>query len=83
MERRLCAIGGNQVSRYAEVLSFTRMAGRVFTVTGGLAAPTLDAGGRLLLMYAALQAVAGELKCTAVPPGSRSFSPASSPRWTS
>ena len=62
MERHLCAIGGNQVSRYAEVLSFTRMAGRVFTVTGGLAAPTLDAGGRLLLMYAALQAVAGELK---------------------
>ena len=62
MERRLCAIGGNRVSRYAEVLSFTRMAGRVFTVTGGLAAPTLDAGGRLLLMYAALQAVAGELK---------------------
>ena len=39
MERRLCAIGGNRVSRYAEVLSFTRMAGRVFTVTGGLAAP--------------------------------------------
>ena len=62
MERRLCAIGGNRVSRYAEVLSFTRMAGRVFTVTGGLAAPTLDTGGRLLLMYAALQAVAGELK---------------------
>ena len=62
MERRLCAIGGNRVSRYAEVLSFTRMAGRVFAVTGGLAAPTLDAGGRLLLMYAALQGVAGELK---------------------
>ena len=48
-ERRLCALAGNQVSRYAEVLSFTRLAGRVFSVFGGVAAPTLDAGGRLLL----------------------------------
>ncbi|MEG1857452.1 MAG: PD-(D/E)XK nuclease family protein [Pseudoflavonifractor sp.] len=62
MERRLCAMGGNQVSRYAEVLSFTRLAGRVFDRVGGLAAPALDAGGRLLLMYAALQTVAGQLK---------------------
>lgn len=62
MERKLCAIGGNAVSGYAEVLSFTRLASRVFSVTGGLAAPTLDAGGRLLLMYTALQSVSSQLK---------------------
>lgn len=62
MERRLCAIAGNQVSRFAEVLSFTRLASRVFSVVGGLAAPTLDAGGRLLLMYSALQSVCSRLK---------------------
>lgn len=62
MERRLCAIAGNQVSRSAEVLSFTRLASRVFSVVGGLAAPTLDAGGRLLLMYTALRSVSGQLK---------------------
>ena len=45
MERQLCAIGGSPVSRYAEVLSFTRLADRVFSVGGGLAAPALDAGG--------------------------------------
>jgi len=61
-ERRLCAVAGNQVSRYAEVLSFTRLANRVFAVSGGLAAPTLDAGGRLLLMYTALRSVAEQLK---------------------
>ena len=32
MERQLCAIGGAPVSRYAEVLSFTRLADRVFSV---------------------------------------------------
>ena len=34
MERRLCAIGGSPVSRYAEVLSFTRLADRVFSAGG-------------------------------------------------
>ncbi len=62
MERRLCAAGGNSGSPYAEVLSFTRLASRVFSVTGGLAAPALDAGGRLLLMDVALKAVADQLK---------------------
>ncbi|MCI6255119.1 MAG: exodeoxyribonuclease V subunit gamma [Clostridiales bacterium] len=60
-ERRLCALAGNQVSQYAEVLSFTRLAGRVFSVFGGVAAPTLDAGGRLLLMYTALKQVSDQL----------------------
>ena len=62
MERQLCALGGNQVSLHAEVLSFTRLASRVFSVYGGLAAPALDGGGRLLLLCAALKSVAPELK---------------------
>jgi len=61
-ERRLCAAAGNAVSLNAEVLSFTRLASRVFSVTGGLAEPTLDAGGRFLLMDVALKQVAGQLR---------------------
>ena len=61
-ERALCAAGGSRISLYAEVLSFTRLASRVFTVSGGLAAPALDAGGRVLLMRAALQAVGEQLR---------------------
>ena len=60
MERQLCAIGGSRVSLFAEVLSFTRLANRVFSVYGGLAAPALDGGGRLLLLCAALKSVAIE-----------------------
>ena len=67
MERRLCAVAGNQVSLHAEVLSFTRLASRVFSVCGGLAEPTLDAGGRLLLMDVALKSVADQLKFYARP----------------
>ncbi len=62
MERKLCDKAGNRVSSYAEVLSFTRLASRVSSVTGGLAAPALDAGGRLLLMYTALRSVSSQLK---------------------
>ena len=62
MERALCRVGGNSVSLHAEVLSFTRLANRVFSACGGLAAPTLDQGGRLLLLYAALKSVADQLK---------------------
>ena len=62
MERQLCTIGGNAVSLHAEVLSFTRLANRVFSAHGGLAAPTLDQGGRLLLLYTALKSVADQLK---------------------
>ena len=34
-ERQLCAVGGNGVSLCAEVLTFTRLASRVFSVGGG------------------------------------------------
>ena len=66
-ERKLCAVAGNSVSLHAEVLSFTRLASRVFSVSGGLAEPTLDAGGRLLLMDVALKSVADQLKFYARP----------------
>lgn len=60
-ERALCQVGGAQVSRYAEVLSFSRLANRVFQESGGLGEEELDGGGRLLLMYQAVKAVAPQL----------------------
>lgn len=56
-ERRVCALGGNSLSLDAEVLTFTRLATRVFAQAGGLAVPTLDGGGRLLVMYLAVREV--------------------------
>lgn len=66
-ERRLCETGGDSVCLYAEVLSFTRLANRVFSAAGGLAQPELDAGGRLLLMYTALKSVSAQLTVYARP----------------
>ena len=66
-ERRLCAVAGNAASLHGEVLSFTRLASRVFSVAGGIAEPTLDAGGRLLLMDVALKSVSDQLKVYARP----------------
>ena len=48
-ERALCKVGGNGVSLYAEVLSFSRLSNRVFQAAGGLGEQELDGGGRLLL----------------------------------
>lgn len=66
-ERRLCAAGGSGTSLYAEVLSFTRLSNRVLSACGGLAVPTLDPGGRLLLLQMALRSVEGQLKVYAKP----------------
>lgn len=60
-ERKLCQFGGNSVSLYAEVLSFSRLSNRVFQAAGGLGEPELDGGGRLLLMYHAVKSVADKL----------------------
>ena len=62
MERRLCRQGGNGTSLYAEVLSFTRLSNRVSAQAGGLAQPVLDNGGRMLLLYRAIQSVAHRMK---------------------
>ena len=60
-ERALCRQGGAAVSVYAEVLSFSRLANRIFQQAGGLGDPELDGGGRLLLMYRAVKSMAGAL----------------------
>ena len=64
-ERRLCARAGDTASRYGEVLSFTRLAGRVFAQMGGGAEPVLDGGGRLLAMAAAVEQLRPRLKAYA------------------
>ena len=56
-ERKLCETGGNRISLYAEVLSFTRLCSRIFLQAGGLGEQELDQGGRLLLMYHAVKGV--------------------------
>ena len=66
-ERALCRAGGDRVSLYAEVLSFSRLANRVFLAAGGMGAPELDAGGRLLLMHQAVKAVSDQLTVYARP----------------
>ena len=60
-ERALCAAGGPTASLWAEVLSFSRLAGRVFQYAGGTGVTELDAGGRLLLMHKAVRQTAPEL----------------------
>ena len=52
-ERRLCAAAGDTASRYAEVLSFTRLARRVADSMGSAAEECLDNGGRVVAMAAA------------------------------
>jgi len=58
----LCTYCGDTVSRHAEVLSFHRLATRVFSRTGGLADVLLDAGGKLLILQRAFSEIAAELK---------------------
>ena len=60
-ERAMCAALGGGASMSCEALSFTRLAGRLTDYAGGGAAPMLDAGGRMLLMYAALRRVSDAL----------------------
>ena len=61
-ERELCRQGGDAISRAAEVLSFTRLAARVFATAGGVSARYLDQGGRLLTMALALEQVRSQLR---------------------
>ena len=67
MERRLCQQGGSRVCLYTEVLTFSRLANRIFQTAGGLGRSELDNGGRLLLMSRAVQAVSGQLSVYARP----------------
>ena len=65
MERQLCATAGNTASRYAEVLSFTRLARRVSEYTGRAPEPCLDKGGRVVAMAAAARQLSSRLKAYA------------------
>ena len=62
MERMLCKRGGDSISRYAEVLGFSRLAARVFSEVGGCAETETDASGRLLAMSLAVEQVRARLK---------------------
>ncbi len=64
-ERRLCSAAGDTASRYAEVLSFTRLAGRVKDSAGSVAMECLDNGGRVVAMAAAARQLTGKLKAYA------------------
>ena len=64
-ERRLAAVAGDTASRYAEVLSFTRMADRVADIVGHNMSGCLDNGGRVVTMAAAVQQINSRLKAYA------------------
>ena len=64
-ERRLCASAGDSASRFAEVLSFTRLARRVSEQMGCTALESLDDGGRVVAMASAARQLAGSLKAYA------------------
>ena len=61
-ERELCAMCGDSLSLYAEVLSFTGLARRISAELGGLAQAYLDKGGRLLCMALAADGLYSRLR---------------------
>ncbi len=61
-EWQLCAQGGDSISLSAEVLSFSRLANRVFAQTGGAAVTGLSKTGRLVAMAGALEQIRSRLK---------------------
>ncbi len=65
MERRLCAAAGDTASRYAEVLSFPRLARRVADSVGCAAQSCMDNGGRVVAMAAAARQLHSRLKAYA------------------
>lgn len=73
MERALCAVGGPTVSLWAEVLSFSRLASRIFQCAGGTGVTELDNGGRLLLMHKAVKMTAASLTVYRRPSQKASF----------
>lgn len=64
-ERRLCAVAGDTASRFAEVLSFTRLANRVAEYTAQAPESCLDNGGRVVAMAAATRQLHSRLKAYA------------------
>lgn len=64
-ERELCLYAGHTASRFAEVLSFTRLAKRVAQETGNKMMDCLDNGGRVVAMAAATRQLHSKLKAYA------------------
>lgn len=64
-ERKLCDAAGDTASRYAEVLTFTRLAKRVADSVGFGATECLDNGGRLVAMASAARQLYSKLKAYA------------------
>ena len=64
-ERKLCQYAGNRASRFAQVLSFTRLASRVADSAGHGAPACLDDGGRLVAMASAAKQLHSMLKAYA------------------
>ena len=64
-ERRLCAVAGDTCSRFAEVLSFTRMTKRICDWTECGIQDCMDNGGRLVAMAAAVRQLYFKLKAYA------------------
>ena len=65
IERRLCKTAGDTACRFAEVLSFPRLASRVADRAGNCAQRCLDAGGRIVTMAAATRSLHSRLKAYA------------------
>lgn len=64
-ERRLCAAAGDSASRFAEVLSFSRLARRVADSVGHAAPECMDNGGRIVAMALAMHQLHSRLKAYA------------------
>jgi len=64
-ERLLCAAAGDTASRYAEVLTFTRLARRVCESMDCLPQECLDEGGRVVAMASAARQLNSRLKAYA------------------
>lgn len=64
-ERRLCARAGDTASRYAEVITFTRLAKRVADAAGHGVPECMDNGGRLVAMASATRQLHSKLKAYA------------------
>ena len=64
-ERRLAETAGDTSSRFAQVLSFTRLARRVCEIVGSAAEECLDNGGRVVAMASAAMQLSSRLKAYA------------------
>ncbi len=64
-ERRLCQAAGDTASRFAEVLSFTRLARRVAEYCGCGLGECMDEGGRVVAMASAVRQLHSKLKAYA------------------